>query len=342
MNENKWVRLCCLLLGLVVLSSSAVTQDKNNEVVAEVNGTKITRAELEQEQASKLLQIRYQLFVAEQKALSDVIDNRLLAIEAARQHITMEQLADREIRPKLKDPSEEELQFLYDQSNATEPYDAVREKLLDMVHHRMVAKMRTAYLQQLGSQATVFITLAPPVAEFAVGNAPHLGATSAAVQLVEFADYECPYCSKVYPHVMKLHEEFGDQLSIYFKDMPLPMHAHARKAAEAAHCAGVQGKFWEYHGRLFSSRELELPQLKKYARDLNLDGALFDKCVDSGEQAAAVQKDLAQAQQLGLTGTPSFFVDKHFISGAVDYDTLRDLVTQQLKLKNKSPELSKK
>jgi len=124
--------------------------------------------------------------------------------------------------------------------------------------------------------------------------------------------------------------------------MPLPMHPHARKAAEASRCAASQGKFWEYHNLLFTKSNLEAADLKKYAREMGMDGAKFDQCLDSGEKAAAVQKDFAQAQQLGLTGTPSFFVEQHFFSGAVDYNTLRDLVAQQLTLKKSTPQLSQK
>jgi protein-disulfide isomerase len=311
-------------------------------VVAEINGVKITHADIEKEQASKLLQARFQTYMAEQKALEDLIDNRLLSMEAAKQHLTVAQLVDREITSKIKDPSEDQLQLYYEDTNSTDPYEVVRGKIIELIRQRRTAKLRAAYLQQLRSQANVLITLAPPVADFALGDAPRLGRADAPVKLVEFADYECPYCVKVFPHVVKLHEEFGDQLAIYFKDLPLPMHAQARKAAEAARCAGAQGKFWEYHDLLFSSRQLEIPQLKKDARDLSLDGPRFDKCLDSGAQAAAVEKDFEQAKQLGLEGTPSFFVEGHFFSGGVDYATLHDLVVQQLSAKKATTQISKK
>jgi protein-disulfide isomerase len=329
-------------LSFWVLSAIAAGQNPNDEVVAEINGTKITRADIEKEQAGKLLQAHYQIFMAEQKALEDLIDNRLLEMEAARQHLTVAQLVDREINSKIKDPSEDQLELYYEDTNSTEPYETVRGKIIELIRQRRTAKLRAAYLQQLRNQANVLITLAPPVAEFALGDAPRLGRADAPVKLVEFADYECPYCVKVFPHLVKLHEEFAGQLAIYFKDLPLPMHKQARKAAEAARCAGAQGKFWEYHDVLFSSSGLEVPQLKKYARGLGLDGARFDKCLDSGEQAAAVQKDFEQAQQLGLGGTPSFFVEGHYFSGGVDYATLRDLVVQQLNAKKSATQISQK
>jgi protein-disulfide isomerase len=176
----------------------------------------------------------------------------------------------------------------------------------------------------------VLITLAPPSADFPLEGAPRLGPENAPVRLVEFADYQCPYCAKVNPHIAKLREEFGDKVSVYFKDLPLQMHANARKAAEAARCAGDQNKFWEFHDQLFRSAQLEVPQLKQQARDMKLDGDKFDKCLDEGTQASAVQKDLTDAQALGLSGTPAFFLNGQYFSGAVDYNTIRDMVNQQL------------
>ncbi|MGB2886112.1 MAG: thioredoxin domain-containing protein, partial [Candidatus Acidiferrales bacterium] len=162
-------------------------------------------------------------------------------------------------------------------------------------------------------------------------DAPTRGSRNAPVIIIEFADYECPYCQKIDPELKKLQDEFGGKLGLAFKDFPLPNHSHAEKAAEAARCAGVQGKFWEFHDLLFdNSKKLEAAQLKEYAGTLKLDAASFDKCLDSGEQATAVQRDSTQAQRLGLTGTPSFFINGHFWSGGVGDSTLREIVEQQL------------
>jgi protein-disulfide isomerase len=127
-----------------------------------------------------------------------------------------------------------------------------------------------------------------------------------------------------------MKKEYGDKLAIVYKDFPLPMHHTSEKAAEAARCAGEQGKFWQYHDVLFYSKQLDVGALKEHARVISLDVDRFDTCLDSGSQAAAVKKDLEEAKSLGLTGTPSFFVNGHFFSGVVDYATLRDMVNQQL------------
>jgi protein-disulfide isomerase len=128
----------------------------------------------------------------------------------------------------------------------------------------------------------------------------------------------------------RLRDQFGDQVSLVYKDFPLPMHPLAAKAAEAARCAGVQGKFWEFHDSLFQTKKLQVSDLKQEARALKLDTARFDQCLDSGEQIAAVKKDAQEGQRLGLTGTPSFFINSHFMSGAIGYAKLRETVLQEL------------
>jgi predicted DsbA family dithiol-disulfide isomerase len=298
--------------------------------VSEINGQKITRADLEKAQGNKLLQARYQYYQAELKALDEFIENRLLQDEARKRNMSVDELLDKEVVSKIQNPTDEQLQFFYDDLNVKDSFANLRDKIFDHVRQRRIAKQRAAFIESIRTKSEVLITLAPPSADFPLEGAPRLGPENAPVRLVEFADYQCPYCAKVNPHIAKLREEFGDKVSVYFKDLPLQMHANARKAAEAARCAGDQNKFWEFHDQLFRSAQLEVPQLKQQARDLKLDADKFDKCLDEGTQAAAVQKDLTDAQQLGLSGTPAFFLNGQYFSGAVDYNTIRDMVNQQL------------
>jgi len=318
-------------LSLSAAATSTGTDEKNGAVVAEVGGQKLTRADLEQKQAAKLLQARYQYYLAERDALDQVIDERLLEMEARRQDISVDQLFRREVTSRVNDPTEDQLQVFYEGLRTDEPFATAREKIVATIRQIRLTKARGAYLQSLRGQANLLITLTPPAADMAPDNAQRRGPQNAPVLVVEFADYECPYCQAIHPEIKKLQNEFGDKLAFAFKDFPLPMHANAEKAAEAARCAGAQGKFWEFHDALFNnSRKLEDAQLKEHARILGLDRTRFDQCLDANEQAAAVHQDFTQAQSLGLTGTPSFFINGHFLSGAVKYNTLREIVEQQL------------
>jgi protein-disulfide isomerase len=307
-------------------------QSANDEtVVANVNGAKVTVSDLEQEESAKLLSAHYQYYQAETKALNDLIDKKLLEQKAASEHLTVEQLLDREVNAKVKDPTDDQMKVYYEGVETDQPYEAVRGKILEKIRELRTEKARAAYLQTLRTESTVYIVLAPPSATLEAASAQMTeGAKNAQVTLVEFADYECPYCQKVAADVKKLAADFGDKVSFSFKDFPLPMHSRAEKAAEAARCASKQKKFWEFHDELFRSKELDVDQLKAQARALKLDSEQFDKCLDSGEEAAAVDRDRKEGTRLGINGTPSFFINGHFMSGALDYATLRQAIEQQL------------
>jgi protein-disulfide isomerase len=307
-------------------------QSANDEtVVANVNGAKVTVSDLEQEESAKLLSAHYQYYQAETKALNDLIDKKLLEQKAASEHLTVEQLLDREVNAKVKDPTDDQMKVYYEGVETDQPYEAVRGKILEKIRELRTEKARAAYLQTLRTESTVYIVLAPPSATLEAASAQMTeGAKNAQVTLVEFADYECPYCQKVAADVKKLAADFGDKVSFSFKDFPLPMHSRAEKAAEAARCASRQEKFWEFHDELFRSKELDVDQLKAQARALKLDSEQFDKCLDSGEEAAAVDRDRKEGTRLGINGTPSFFINGHFMSGALDYATLRQAIEQQL------------
>jgi protein-disulfide isomerase len=313
-------------VGLLSAGSLAAQNDASS-VVAEIGGVKITMGELEQEESAKLLSAHYQYYQAETKALSELIDKRLLEQKAKSENLTVEQLVQRDITSQVKDPSEDQMKVYYEGLETDQPYDAVRGKILDKIREIRTQKARSAYIKALHAETTVAVLLAPPVVKV---NAPSLGSDKAAVTLVEFADYECPYCQKVAPDVKKLKADFGDKLTLTYKDFPLPMHARAEKAAEATRCASKQGKYWELHDEIFRSKELDVDQLKAQARALKLDATEFDKCLDSGEEAAVVETDRKEGARLGINGTPAFFINGHFLSGAVDYAALREIVEQQL------------
>jgi protein-disulfide isomerase len=301
------------------------------EVVAEIGGHKVTRAELEEKEAAKLLKVRSQYYLAERQALNQLIDDYVIEEKARQEHLTVAELIKRDIESKIQDPTEDQLRVYYEGLGTDEPYADVREKILFSIRQRRISVSRAEYVRLLREQEGVLVSLSAPTADVPINGAPLQGTREAPVTIIEFADYECPYCQQIHPLLKKLETEFDGKIALAFKDFPLPMHPRAAKAAEAARCAGVQGRFWELHDALFEhAGHLEVPQLKEYAQTLHLDMEKFDKCLDSGEATAAVQKDFAEAQRLGLSGTPSFFVNGHFFSGIVKYNTLREMVQQEL------------
>lgn len=149
------------------------------------------------------------------------------------------------------------------------------------------------------------------------------GQANAPVTIIEFSDFQCPYCAKFFKETLPLLEKEYIQTGkakFIFRDFPLDFHQYAQKAAEAAECAGDQGKYWELHSMLYLyQNKLDPESLKVYANELGIDMTKFNKCLDTGEMAEEVKKDFADGQKYGLTGTPAFFINGKLVTGAVPY-----------------------
>ncbi len=154
---------------------------------------------------------------------------------------------------------------------------------------------------------------------------PTRGPKDATVTIIEFSDYECPFCGRFYEESLPaLLKEYGNKVRFVWKDFPLPMHGNAPKASEAAHCAGEQGKYWEYHDVLFQNqRALSIDSLKEYAQRLNLDTGDFESCLSSGKFGKKIKDDMNVARGLGVNGTPTFFVNGERVVGAQPVEEFR-------------------
>ena len=323
--------LITLRLGIAFAAFSLPAIGQNDsDVIAEIAGRKITASELEHQQAGKLLQAKYKYYLAQRDALDQLIDDQLVEMQAKKEGITADELFRRHVASNVPEPTEDQLRFYFEGVETDETYDVARPKILETIHQLRIKKAHDAYIADLRGQYGVVLELNQPVAHVEVGDDPRLGPASAPVQIIEFADYECPYCQKVNEDLGRLREQFGAQVSVVYKDFPLPMHPLAVHAAEAARCAGSQGKFWEFHDSLFQTKRLQVSDLKQQAQTLRLDSARFNQCLESGEQSARVKKDSQEGLRLGLQGTPSFFINGHFMSGAIGYAKLRETVMQEL------------
>ena len=164
--------------------------------------------------------------------------------------------------------------------------------------------------------------LDPPRTEVSADDDPANGPANAPVTIIEFSDFQCPYCSRVVPTIARLKDRYGDSIRIVFRDFPIAqLHPNAAKAAEAGACANEQGKFWQMHDLMFANQgQLDVPGLKQHAATLGLDSAAFEKCLDSGKYTAEVQKDSADGEKAGVQSTPSFFVNGRPLIGAQPYE----------------------
>lgn len=165
-------------------------------------------------------------------------------------------------------------------------------------------------------------------------NAPMIGNKDAKVTIVEFSDFECPFCERFYTGAYaQIKTEYIDtgKAKLYFMHFPLSFHAQAQKAAEAAQCAADQGKFWEMHDKMFENQaSLSVENFKKWAKELNLRSSEFDSCLDSSKNAKIVADSEAYGQTLGVTGTPSFFVNGKSLVGAQPFSAFKQVIDAEL------------
>jgi protein-disulfide isomerase len=159
-----------------------------------------------------------------------------------------------------------------------------------------------------------------------VTSADHIrGNANAKITLIVVSDYQCPYCQRHEPTISQVLKDYGDKVRVVWRNMPLTsIHPYAQKAAEAGECAGDQGKFWEMHDKLFEN-------LKSYAKDLGLNTSKFNDCLDSGKMASKIQKQSAEAQAAGISGTPGTFVNTELVKGAYPFETFKTIIDGLLK-----------
>jgi protein-disulfide isomerase len=174
--------------------------------------------------------------------------------------------------------------------------------------------------------------LDPPRASIDVASTdPVKGPPTAPITIVEYSDFQCPFCARINPTLDQVRKTYGDKIKIVFKDFPLPNHPQAPKAAEAAHCAGEQGKYWELHDRMFANQQaLQVPQLKEYATALGLDMNAFNQCLDSGKHAPRVAANMKSGEALGVGSTPTLYVNGRPVVGAQSFEYFKAVIDEEL------------
>jgi len=165
-----------------------------------------------------------------------------------------------------------------------------------------------------------------------LGKAPVKGSNSAKVTMVIFSDFQCPFCSRAIPTIKQVEETYKGKVRLAFKQLPLPFHDKASLAAEASLAANEQGKFWQYHDKLFANQQaLNRTDLEKYAEELGLNMAKFKAALDSGKWKEQVADDVKLGASIGATGTPTFFINGKILVGAQPFDKFKELIDQELK-----------
>ncbi len=309
--------------------------------VAKVGGQTINAGELDEAVKRDLnkLEQSYQERVYEirKQALDGMIRKRLVEAKAKAQGVTPEELLQKTVVAKSPEPNDAEIQALYERAKAggqqLPPLDQVKPDIAKFIKQQKSQQAMNDFYEELKKEANVEVLLPPylPPKVVVAAEGPSKGPQSAPVTIVEFSDFQCPFCVKAEGTVKDLLTAYPEKIRLVYRDFPLPFHKNAQKAAEASHCAADQGKYWEMHDKLFSSQEkLALGDLKGYARDLGLDGAKFDRCLDSGDKGKVVDGSKKAGEEAGVSGTPAFFINGRMLSGAQPLESFKQIVDQEI------------
>lgn len=303
--------------------------------VAEINGVAITEKELNEKIGDRLTRIKTQIFDIQSQGVNAIINEKVLEDEAKKQNTNVQALLKKEVNDKVGDITDAEVSDFYEKNKARfrgKSLDQVKENVKRQLLARKAAVYRNNFLDRLKDQSDIKIFLSRPTIDVSIDDDPMRGNKDAPVTIIEFTDYQCPFCGRARPTVKKIIETYGDKVHYVLRDFPLSFHPYAQKAAEAAQCAGDQNKYWEYSDILWANaRALDIPNLKKYAKEVGLDQAKFDQCLDSGKNAEEVKKDIADGSKAGVTGTPSFFINGQMLTGARPFEQFKEVIDMEIR-----------
>ena len=334
--------------GLLAAATFAAAQS-NATVVATVNGENITQQQLQRAASAELAKLdanRPQPQSAYDKArleilwkaLDSLIEDKLVAAQVARGSLTREQLIYAEIESNVETPSPEEVEQFYEANKAQ--ITVPKAQALPQVRQYMIDASRRRYhdifVSNLKRTFKVTTYLDPIRKDVATAGYPARGPANAPVTVVEFADFECPFCGALYPTMKQVEKNYADKIRLVYRQFPLTnMHPHAQKAAEASLCANDQRRFWDFYDSLFSDQsKLEIRDLKQRAQTMGLNMSTFNTCLDSGKQADTIQKDRDDARKLGVSGTPTLFINGRLVTGR-SYAEIREVIEDELKRASK-------
>jgi protein-disulfide isomerase len=208
----------------------------------------------------------------------------------------------------------------------------------------MIDQQRNRYrdmlVNSLKKQFPVKVMLDPVRTDIATAGFPSHGPANAPVTIIEFADFECPFCGGLYKTLKVVEQSYPEKIRFVYRQFPLTtIHPHAQKAAEASLCANDQNRFWEFYDSMFSNQEkLAVDDLKQRAVDMKLNTATFNTCLDSGSKAGAITKDAEEGRAAGVSGTPAMFINGRFLGGNQPFAEIREIIEDELQRRAQTKE----
>ncbi len=314
--------------------------------VATIDGKEISLSELETAAAETLGQLDLQRQQMERKMdqerrnvlmaqLDRMIEDELIAMEAEARAMGSDALLAAEVTEKVEPVTDEQIVAFHtdltQERQGVPPLERMRDQISSYLTRTNAEAARTTFLESLREKYAVERFLTEPRTEVATEGHPAFGPADAPVTIVEFSDFECPYCQRVVPTLDQIKKTYGDKVRIVFRQFPLTIHANAQKAAEASLCAHDQDRFWEMHDLLFEEqKQLGVAQLKEKAERLELDTEQFASCLDSGKYEEQVAQDVREGFVAGVSSTPSFFINGKPLTGAQPFRAVAAVIDEEL------------
>lgn len=334
-----------IAIGACSTAAQPARQMDPASVVATIGSTPVTLAEVDeralQQPASAFggARLVQALYLARRAALEEMIADRLIDQEAKTRGVDRAALVEREITSVAAAPTDADIEFWY-QTNPTRVQgarlDQVRDAIRDLLTKERLNAAKGTFVEKLKTKTLVSLRLEPPRVAIATEGHPFKGPKDAPIDLVEFSDFQCPFCQRANPTVAQVLQTYGDRIRFVYRHYPLENHPSARPAAEASACAHEQGRFWSYHDQLFANpTKLTDEDLKAHAAAVRLDAAKFDACFTSHKFSDAIERDIREANEAGVSGTPAFFINGRAVEGAQPFQVFQRLIDEELALKKK-------
>ena len=302
-----------------------------NMVLATIGDHPITQGEVDRKVAAQLYDLRKQ-------ALDEVIDNYVVQRAADAAGLKPDNYIDQQIRSTVPRVTEQEAEKFYTQHKTQldgqtggHSFDQIKQRLIHAMQHQRDQEGQEQIVQKLRAANHISVLLQAPRVNIASAGHPSSGASSAPVTIIEFSDFQCPFCRAAEDSLKQVRQKYGDQVKMVYMDFPLGFHSHAMDAARAARCAADQDKFWPFHDALFlDQKKLDPDNLKQTAAKIGLDTAKFNACLLSDQHDAGIHKDMAEGNSLGVTGTPTFFINGRELSGAQPPPKFDQVIDEEL------------
>ena len=341
---NAKLHLWSLATSVLLLTGVACGQGQS-KTLAVVNGEPITEDQVQKAAATELerLEQKRQQFLitferdkkgAVEDALEKLVSDKVLGLEAKKRNITVDQLVQQEVENKTTVPSEEVVRKFYDDNKAVingsfvETALEIRNYLMGRSRDAAFANLLSTLRKEYGFKSMV----EPDRTKVETQGHPSKGPANAPVTIVEFSDFECPYCGGLFPTLRRVEETYKEKIRIVYRQFPLNnIHPHAQKAAEASLCANDQDKFWQLHDAMFIDQQnLTIEDLKSKAATLSLNATTFSSCLDSSKHAAVIRDSIAEGSKAGVDGTPALFINGRYLGGNQPYDEIAKIIEDEL------------